>query len=125
MRTLSHADLATRRPVWLAISELFLDTNLEAVDIRRIATELARSPYSLEDLDNILLHEVYPACHWNLVSIAGEWSAFDPDWLESRILRGPSGFATMWAHSVGRVGRFSSIAWRRIKRHVLEERTVT
>lgn len=120
---LSSSDLATRRPVWVALSELFLDTSLGSGDLDRIADALARSPYSIEELDTILLREVYPACRGNLCSLAGEWAGFDPVWLESRILKGPSTIARAWAATLGRLSRMSSVSWRSIKRRVRSART--
>jgi hypothetical protein len=37
--------------------------------------------------EQILRDEVFPMCSWNLFSVAGEWSGFDPQWLEERIVR--------------------------------------
>jgi hypothetical protein len=78
-------DLECRRPVWDALSTLFLDTDTSLTRPRR-AQVLAASEYSLDELEDILLGEVYPACGTNLLSIAGEWAGFDPQWLEERIL---------------------------------------
>src|SRR5258706_16230438 len=119
----SNFDVNSRRPVWSALSELFLDTNLDSAGLNRIANTLASSPYSLEELDQILLWEVYPACRSNLLSIAGEWAGFDSEWLESRIQRGASPLAGLWAGTVGRLGMFSSLSWRRIKQRVEAERS--
>ena len=74
-----------RLPVWRAFSEFFLDTELDDEAIARIAGVLALSPYDDEELWNILRHEVYPACHPNLLSVAGEWAAFDDRWLMERV----------------------------------------
>jgi hypothetical protein len=79
-------DLERRRAVWDALSTLFLDTDTSLTRPRR-AQVLAASEYSLDELEDILLDEVYPACGANLVSIAGEWTGSDPQWLEERILR--------------------------------------
>lgn len=121
---MTPSDLEHRRPVWLAISELFLDTNLDSADLTRIAKTLAQSPYSLEELDDILLWEVYPACWTNTYAIAGEWAGFDPEWLEARIKRRPWLLTAMWTATVGRLARSSSLSWRRIKRRVNHERSV-
>jgi hypothetical protein len=126
VRTPTHwrdTDVESRRPVWIALSELFLDTTLDSADIDRIAKTLAGSRYSLGELDRILLWEVYPACHRNLWSIAGEWAGFDPGWLESRILRGPSLLALAWAGTLGRIGVRSSLHWGEIRRGVEAHRT--
>lgn len=80
------ADLDRRRPVWDALSELFLDTELREPDIRRIAKVAADSGYSHDELEGILYDELFPILIWNLRSPAGEWVGFDPAWLEQRIL---------------------------------------
>ncbi len=74
-----------RLPVWDALSEFFLDTELQDSDYKRIATVLAKSPYTTEEIENILRYEVYPPCHHNLLSVAGEWGGFDERWLVERI----------------------------------------
>ena len=124
IETINDAEVESRRPVWIALSELFLDTTLDSADIDRIAKTLAGSPYSLDELDRILLWEVYPACRSNLLSIAGEWAGFDPEWLASRILRGHSPLARAWAGTVGRVGMFASVHWRKIRRRVEADRSM-
>ena len=117
-----HADVLNRRPVWGALSELFLDTSFDASDKDRIAGILAQSPYNVSDLEHILLWEVGPACRHNLFSIAGEWLEFDPEWLESRILRGPSTIMRLWAATLGRVSVYSSLNWKAIKRGIAAKR---
>jgi len=79
-------DLATRRPVWEALSTLFLDTDVSLLRDYR-ARLLAASPYGIEELERILRDEVFPVCSWNMFSVAGEWAGFDPEWLEARIIR--------------------------------------
>lgn len=79
-------DLANRTPVWDALSELFLDTELQPEELERIGRTLATSPYSIEELDAILFDEVYPVCIWNLRTVAGEWAGFDSESLHTAIL---------------------------------------
>lgn len=79
-------DLSTRRPVWLALSDLYLDTDTSRW-YPQIAAVLADSGYPLEQLRQILLHEVHPAVRANLFAVAGVWTGFDEDWLVERILR--------------------------------------
>jgi len=74
-----------RFPVWDALSEFFLDTELQKSDIERISNVLANSPYSIQELKEILYFEVYPACKWNFFSVAGEWAGFHPDWIVENI----------------------------------------
>jgi hypothetical protein len=79
-------DLAARRPVWQALSDLFLDTELSPAVCAGNARVLASSPYSVDELRRILFDEVHPACSRNLLAVAGVWTGFDAGWLESRIL---------------------------------------
>ncbi len=74
-----------RLPVWQALSQLFLDTELQEGDFARIADVLASSPYSEDKIEEILRFEVTPACHWNLLSVAGEWVGFNDEWLREKI----------------------------------------
>lgn len=81
----SPEELEKRRPVWDALSTLFLDTDTSLLRPYRVRA-LTPAPYSLPELDSILRDEVFPVCSWNLLSIAGEWDSFDPNWLEQRIV---------------------------------------
>lgn len=74
-----------RFPVWNALSEFFLDTELDSKDYDRIGTILAESKYTEKELEEILYYEVYPACKWNMFSIAGEWDGFHPEWIMEHI----------------------------------------
>ena len=100
------SDLEGRRPVWLALSDLFLDTDVNLLREGSTRT-LAASPYSLEELDAILREEVCPACSFNLREVAGEWAGFDADWLERRILRGGPPPRPWWR----RLGRYLTLGW--------------
>jgi hypothetical protein len=74
-----------RFPVWDALSEFFLDTELQPSDYERISDTLAQSRYSVQELGDILYYEVYPECKWNMFCVAGEWAGFHPDWIMQRI----------------------------------------
>lgn len=78
-------DLANRRPVWAALSDMYLDTDVSLSRDWRIRV-LAASPYSLDELEAILVDEIRPICSGNLRCVAGEWAGFDEAWLEERIL---------------------------------------
>ncbi|WP_345302618.1 DUF7079 family protein [Lysobacter hankyongensis] len=80
----SRGDRDARIPVWIALSELYLDTDV-SVFRDAIAETLAASPYSVDDLRDILMDDVHPALHANLMSVAGEWAGFDEAWLIERI----------------------------------------
>jgi hypothetical protein len=84
--TTNESIIDERMPVWKALSELFLDTELQENDHRRIARVLSVSPYSEKKLDEILRFEVTPVLKWNLLSIAGEWAGFDEAWLREQLV---------------------------------------
>ena len=74
-------DLENRKPVWLALSDFYLDTELQASDFRSIAATLIESPYSWEELRKIDKYELFPVLQPNLLSVAGEWAGFNEAWL--------------------------------------------
>lgn len=77
-------ELEARRPVWIALSELFLDTDVRLAYVS-IAETLAASAYSLAELRRILDDEVTPVLQGNLCQVAGEWCGFDEEWLVEQI----------------------------------------
>jgi hypothetical protein len=83
---LSEIEIARRKPVWLALSELWLDTELTAVDINHIATKMVESGYSLSELRVICDSEIAPVVYNNLRSPAGVWDGFDEHWLFEQII---------------------------------------
>ena len=84
-RMLSVAEIESRKPVWSALSELWLDTELTEHDLNHIASAMARSKYSLRELRAIYLYEVAPVVYSNLMNDAGEWAGFNEEWLYSEI----------------------------------------
>jgi hypothetical protein len=108
-------DLANRRPVWEALSDLFLDTDVSLARNWRVGV-LTASPYSVEDIERILIDEVYPICKYNLLSVAGEWAGFDQSWLEERILRRlRSPLRRLHALNLGRLTVPPSSEWQATK----------
>lgn len=75
-----------REEVWLALSDLFLDTD---VSLHRdyILRTLRAAPFNIDALDQIFIREVYPACIHNLHQVAGEWAGFQEKRLFARIAR--------------------------------------
>ena len=69
----------SREAVWIELSKLFLDTELQPQDYDEIAAVLAASPYSIDELEVIVVKEVAPLCLPNLCTTAGEWQGFDPE----------------------------------------------
>ena len=83
---LNETELGRRRPVWAALAELYLDTEVRPLVVNAAAACLS-SGYSDQELQTIWRHEVSPVLAKNLLSPAGEWAGFDHDWLESEILQ--------------------------------------
>ncbi len=80
-------DLEQRLPVWMALSELFLDTTCTLGELKVIAQRLAQSPYPLEEVEGIFLYEVAPVLHQNLRGKkAGEQKRFDPQKVRDAVL---------------------------------------
>jgi len=80
-------EIEKRKAVWYVMSDLFLDTELDEKDHRRIAEQLGQSDYSLEKIEEILFDEVYPVCIVNLTNVAGVWDQFDKGWLTDEITK--------------------------------------
>ena len=78
---LTDAELQRRKPIWTALSGLWLDTELTDDDIKRIAQAGISSGYSIAELNEIYLYEVAPVVSANLLTVGGEWAGFDEDWL--------------------------------------------
>ena len=79
----SAEELEVRRPLWAALSDLYLDTE---PDWERVAVLCATSPFEISALRRILFDEVHPVVHLNLWSTAGVWDGFDQEWLVESIL---------------------------------------
>ena len=79
--------LKTRKPLWIALSDLFLDTELQEYNHAHIATAMFESDYSFAEIEDILMLEVFPVCIPNMHSVAGEWAGFHEDWVIKTIIK--------------------------------------
>lgn len=78
-------DIENRKPIWIAVSELYLDTELGKNDFKHIAIIIKESPYTFKEVKEIDKNEVFPILQYNLLSVAGEWAGFDDKWLIDEI----------------------------------------
>ncbi|MEO6688848.1 MAG: hypothetical protein ABIS07_05910 [Dokdonella sp.] len=121
MRT-AAADLDARRPVWLALSDLYLDTEYRSF-VRTAARDLARSMYTLGELRAILFDEVHPILARNLCVTTGVWERFDQVWLAERILaqhRRPR-----WLRARGHcLHRYAILLWRLLEPRIERARAI-
>lgn len=84
-RHFSPEDIERRLPLWEALANFYLDTESDA--FVPLAADAARTGgFSPAEVEDILRWEVRPALYTNLVSVAGEWSGWDRDWLVERIV---------------------------------------
>lgn len=107
-------DLERRRPVWDALSAVFLDAEIDDAWRAQIVETLRSSGYSDAELEQILWGELCPVLHLNLLSVAGEGAGFDMDDVEQRILTHPAGRIRQWLSYV-QGGSIARHDWRRIK----------
>lgn len=100
-----------RLKVWQALSELFLDTELDDRTFAYIAQAVVDSGFSPEEIHTILWGEVFPVLEANLRSVAGEWAGWTDDWLVDHLslYEGP-----MPARGVGPVAEEISRCWKQV-----------
>lgn len=110
----SAEELEIRRPIWIALSELYLDTE---PDWERVAGCCSHSPFAIAELQRILFDEVHPVVHLNLWATAGVWDGFDQDWLIASILarNRPPVFRLPWPEE-------RRYPWRELKPHLVSAR---
>ncbi|MEM1368397.1 MAG: hypothetical protein AAGG02_10335 [Cyanobacteria bacterium P01_H01_bin.15] len=74
----------SRQELWIAMSALWLDTELVDERIKEIAVEVRASGLSSRELEEVFELELAPILGWNCLVVAGEWAGFDPDWVCER-----------------------------------------
>ena len=85
MKTQPPTDSIRRYPMWIALAELYLDTELDEDQLRCIARIFAASGYTWAEIKQINYDDVAPALWFNVQDIAGEWAGWDEEWLLERI----------------------------------------
>ncbi|MGV3621933.1 MAG: DUF7079 family protein [Archangium sp.] len=70
---MTHDELERRRPLWDAMSDLFLDTEVRW-SVPYVARRCVESGYDAEVLERIFWVEVFPEAIGNLLQVAGEWA---------------------------------------------------
>ncbi len=88
-------ELARRRPVWKALSDLFLDTEARPW-IPSMALVVLDAGYSDDEMRRIWRNEIVPEFSPNLLSIAGEWADLPLD-EESLVARAEGGGSMLGA----------------------------
>ncbi len=83
---LTIADLSARKPVWNMLQMFYMDTD-PWILMERIVQVCGDSPYTIEELREILFKEILPACRWNIYPVAPEWTGYPIEWLSKRIMK--------------------------------------
>lgn len=78
-------EYATRHKLWLALSEIYLDTEISDRALLSIAEIAVEENVSFETLYKINKEEVFPVLFKNGLSVAGVWNGFDGEWLVKTI----------------------------------------
>lgn len=84
-------DIITHKPLWLAFSDLFLDSEVTDCTRKNIARLVQQSALTRNQVHQVLWLEVFPALCDNLRITSGEWAGFDETWLVNRIINVYSG----------------------------------
>ncbi|MDV9031932.1 hypothetical protein Q7C30_007470 [Pseudomonas sp. RAC1] len=79
---------ADRLRVWQALSEFFLDTDVD-LSSDGLVQRLAQTGYTPDQVQCILWNEVYPVLHSNLQSMAGEWAGWTDAFLQAHLVVRP------------------------------------
>jgi hypothetical protein len=97
-------DLARKKPLWSAMSEVFVDSE---IDYSYIASRLRG--HDRDCLSALFFDDVAPVCGPNMMSVIPPvWDFFDDDWLYAAILARQAAVQRLprWRYRVGS-------AWRR------------
>lgn len=79
-------EVQRRLPLWCALAELFLDTEMQPVAYEAVARAAREAGYTAVEVHDILRNEMWPAFSFNLLDIAGEWAGFSSDYVLTRML---------------------------------------
>lgn len=79
--------IKNKQQLWIALSELYLDTQLQPNFFLELAKRIYESPFSYKVVREIDKKEVFPVLYQNILSVAGVWDGLDEDWLITSILK--------------------------------------
>ena len=82
---LSQDDRKRRAPLWVALADLFLDTEMQVEHYAAVRQAALTGGFAAAEVKAILLGEVMPVFGFNAIDIAGEWAGFEPEWAAERV----------------------------------------
>ena len=69
----------SRESLWIAMSDLWLDTELSDAQVDAIADAVRESGLGRAELEDVFELELAPVLGGNHRAVAGEWAGFDPE----------------------------------------------
>ena len=87
MKRQNTKEIEERKIIWTALSEFYIDTELNDDDLARLSKIFYNSKLDLNTIKEIDLYEVFPLLKWNLYTPAPSWSGFDQPWLNDNCER--------------------------------------
>ncbi len=103
---IADIEISRRAPVWQAMSNLFLDTELDEGDCLAIAAAIIRAGFSRDEAELIFRSEVLPVFAPNLFSVAGDWQGWRENDVRNLIVE------AMHANRAGANVNFTRRWWR-------------
>lgn len=70
-----------RSGLWIALSDLYVDTELDRSSLQAIARRGRSSGFTLDEMRRIDRYEVAPLLYRNLLNPAGVWEGFKAEWI--------------------------------------------
>lgn len=89
---LAADEVERRLPLWTALSDLFLDTDVTS-SLPYIARTIVEGGWPIDAAEDALRWEVRPAFYHNFLDPAGEWAGWPDDYVRERVIekRGTAG----------------------------------
>ena len=84
---LSAEEIERRLPLWIALSDLFLDTEPTRSTYENIVGTIIDRGFQPEHAEAILREDVAPAFWTNLLAPAGEWQGWEDGLVRERVIR--------------------------------------
>ena len=83
---MTNQDYKLRTSIWDALSNFYLDTELNDTTYDYIHNVFIDSQLDLATLKAIDLYDVFTCLQQNLLCLTGAWAGFDSDWLHKKCL---------------------------------------
>lgn len=80
-------DIETKKKLWIALSEIYHDTEITEGALFSIAQTAKMENVSFKTLYRTNKEEVFPVLFKNLLSVAGVWTGFNQVWLVKKITK--------------------------------------